>query len=77
MDNYNRLFFIPVEHQGNTQASDEEVAEIKARVNELIGRPFTDKKGNTKPIALSDMLFVAPYNHQVNKLKSRPLKTHF
>lgn len=63
------VIFIPVEHQGNTQASDEEVAEIKARVNELIGRPFTDKKGNTKPIELSDMLFVAPYNHQVNKLK--------
>ncbi len=63
------VIFIPVEHQGNTQASDEEVAEIKKLVRELIGRPFTDKKGNTKPIELSDMLFVAPYNHQVNKLK--------
>lgn len=64
------LIFIPVEHEGNTQASDEEVTAIQHAVNELLGRPFTDKNGHQRLIQLEDMLFVAPYNFQVNKLKN-------
>ncbi len=64
------VVFIPVEHEGNTQASDEEVQAIQHAVNELIGRIYTDKEGNKKPIILDDILFVAPYNFQVTKLKS-------
>ncbi len=63
------IIFVPVEHQGNTQASDEEVEEIKKLVNELLGRIFTNKKGEQKSIGWKDMLFLAPYNHQVNKLQ--------
>ena len=63
------LVFIPVEHEGNTQASDEEVVEIKALAKQLLGRIFTDKNGNQRAISWADMLFVAPYNHQVSKLK--------
>ena len=32
------IVFVPVVHEGNTQASDEEVAEIKKLTSELIGR---------------------------------------
>ncbi|WP_326519334.1 TM0106 family RecB-like putative nuclease [Acinetobacter sp. CAAS 2-6] len=64
------VIFIPVEHEGNTQASDEEVVVIKQAVNQLLGRQFTDKNGDQRPICLDDMLFVAPYNFQVNKLKN-------
>ncbi|MHA3048454.1 TM0106 family RecB-like putative nuclease [Acinetobacter sp. ANC 4639] len=64
------LIFIPVEHEGNTQASDEEVLAIQDAVNDLLGRTFTDKNGHQRPIQLEDMLFVAPYNFQVNKLKN-------
>ena len=60
---------MPVEHEGNTQASDEEVAEIKKLAHELLGRIFTDKEDKQRPIGWKDMLFVAPYNHQVNKLR--------
>lgn len=61
--------FVPVEHEGNTQASDEEVDQIKSLVTELLGRYYTDKSGQQRPITLDDMLFVAPYNHQRNKLQ--------
>lgn len=60
---------IPVEHQGNSQASDEEVEVIVAQVRHLLGRIFTSKSGDTRKISWDDILFVAPYNHQVNKLR--------
>lgn len=63
------LVFVPVEHQGNTQASDEEVRAIVAMATELQGRPFTAKNGAVRSLDWADMLFVAPYNHQVGKLK--------
>ena len=61
---------VPVFHEGNTQASEEEVAQIVLLANQLIGRVFTDKSGIERFIDWSDMLFVAPYNYQVNKLKA-------
>jgi predicted RecB family nuclease len=66
------IVFIPVKHEGNTQASDEEVTEIVQLAHSLIGRIF--HTGNTeepsRSISWSDILFVAPYNHQVSKLKA-------
>lgn len=61
---------VPVIHQGNTQASDEEVEQIVLLANTLIGRTFTRTDGTEKAITWEDILFVAPYNHQVNKLRS-------
>ena len=63
------IIFVPVEHEGNTQTSDEEVDEIKKLVNELLGRIFTNKKRKQKSRGWEDMLFLAPYNHQANKLQ--------
>ncbi|MEE2003259.1 TM0106 family RecB-like putative nuclease [Alkalimonas sp. MEB108] len=63
------VVYIPVEHDGNTQASDEEVEAIVAAAKEILGRAFNGKDGETRPIGWSDMLFIAPYNFQVNKLK--------
>ncbi|MCW7553933.1 TM0106 family RecB-like putative nuclease [Endozoicomonas gorgoniicola] len=62
------IVFVPVDHEGNTQASEEEVAEIKLLAHSLIGRTFVDENGDERPIGWDDMLFVAPYNHQVRKL---------
>lgn len=61
---------ITVIHEGNTQASEEEVAQIVSLTKELLGLTFTAKNGVKRPICLEDILFVAPYNHQVNKLKA-------
>jgi hypothetical protein len=63
------VILIPVEHEGNTQASDEEVEAIQLAVNDLFGRVFTDKSGEKRTISWEDMLFVAPYNFQVNKIR--------
>ncbi|MGE0174337.1 MAG: TM0106 family RecB-like putative nuclease [Oligoflexales bacterium] len=64
------IVYIPVQHEGNTVASDEEVARVKEIVADLIGRPFVDKTGKIKgKIGLDDILVVAPYNYQVQKLK--------
>ncbi|MFC1560329.1 TM0106 family RecB-like putative nuclease [Pseudomonadota bacterium] len=62
------ILFVPVEHEGNTQASDEEIAEIVSITQELMGRIFTDKDGTQHGIGWADILYVAPYNFQVNKL---------
>ncbi|RMH17511.1 MAG: TM0106 family RecB-like putative nuclease, partial [Gammaproteobacteria bacterium] len=63
------IVFVPVSHEGNTQASEEEVAAIQRLAQELLGRNFTPQTGVSRPIGWNDMLFVAPYNHQVSKLK--------
>ena len=62
------IAFVPVRHEGNRQASDEEVAAVVQLVNELVGRPYTDREGETKPLEAGDLLVVAPYNLQVRKL---------
>ncbi|MDX8389380.1 MAG: TM0106 family RecB-like putative nuclease, partial [Mariprofundaceae bacterium] len=64
------IIFVPVEHEGNTQASDEEVVTIQKLAKKLIGREFVNGSEVTRPIAWDDMLFIAPYNHQVSKLKA-------
>lgn len=63
------IIYLPVEHEGNSQASDEEVAVIAQQARQLLGRIFTDKDDIKRSISWSDILFVAPYNHQVNKLR--------
>ncbi len=64
------IITVPVDHEGNTQASDEEVEQIVLLAHQLLGRVFIPKNGVERPITWDDMLFVAPYNHQVNKLKA-------
>lgn len=64
------IVFSGVEHDGNIQQSDEEVERVKAIYNELLGRPYTDKKGETRPLELKDFLFIAPYNAQVRALQA-------
>jgi len=63
------IIYIPVEHEGNSQASDEEVAAIVSMTQQLLGRTFKSKEGESRLIGWDDILFVAPYNHQVNKLR--------
>jgi len=60
------VHFVPVEHEGNTQESEEEVEVIAKLAGQLIGQPLW----SGRPIEWSDILFVAPYNYQVNLLKS-------
>jgi hypothetical protein len=64
------IVFSGVEHDGDIQQSDEEVERVKAIYNELLVRPYTAKDGSTRPLALEDFLFIAPYNAQVRALQA-------
>ena len=63
---------MPVQHVGNTQCSDEEVDIIAGITQELLGRTHHDRNGSELgPIGIDDILFVAPYNMQVKRLRER------
>ena len=61
--------FIPVEHEGNRSASDEEVARLAVAIAGMLGGFFTDADGTTRPLRAEDFMVVAPYNAQVRRLR--------
>lgn len=67
------LWFVPARHEGNQNASPEEVACVVGLVDSLIqpGVNWIDDKGRSRPLRLEDILIVAPYNAQVSDLAAR------
>jgi uncharacterized protein len=65
------IVHVEVEHQFNSQYSDEEVDAIELIVQQLLGRCVVGRDGNTHDLTLDDILVVAPYNMQVRRLKQR------
>lgn len=67
------LRFVPVNHSGNQSESPEEAERIAEMVEQLLrdGATWTNKKGETAPLTLTDILIVAPYNAQVSALAQR------
>jgi superfamily I DNA and/or RNA helicase len=65
------IVFVPVEHDGCTQSSDEEVEVIERIVAELLGRTVVDQHGGPRSMTLDDILLVAPFNMQVRCLRQR------
>ncbi len=63
-------YWVPVVHEGNAQIAAEEVAAIGAAVEDLLKGSWTDKTGTTRPIGPNDIIVVAPYNAQVNALRT-------
>ena len=67
------LWFVPVAHEGNRNSSPEEI-EVIAKIVESLLQPgvvwFRNATSN-RPIALKDILIVAPYNAQVSDLLAR------
>lgn len=61
------LYYIPVEHKGNQNASPEEVEIVAGLVSTLTKASvrWIDDKGNSRDLQLTDILVVAPYNTQV------------
>jgi uncharacterized protein len=62
------LRYIPVEHAGNRTLSPEEANRVNDTFRALLGLPWTDRQGKTRPVAIEDILVVAPYNAQVRRL---------
>jgi uncharacterized protein len=62
------LRYIPVEHTGNRTLSPEEADRVNHTFRALLGLTWTDREGKTQPIAVDDIVVVAPYNAQVRRL---------
>jgi uncharacterized protein len=67
------LRFVDVEHDGNRNQSLEEVDAVASLVERLTSRgaSWIAEDQSTKPIGLDDILIVAPYNSQVNRIAER------
>lgn len=63
------LRWVPVHHVGRDNESDEEAEAIEHLARSLIGTPWTDRDGRTRPLTWEEVLIVAPYNAQVARLK--------
>jgi len=62
--------FLPVRHDGCKQRSDAEAAVVKDLVDSLLRQAYIDRQGKRRPMTLENILVVAPYNVQVNLLKT-------
>jgi uncharacterized protein len=62
------LRFMAVEHEGNSQSSDEEAARIVTEIQRVLRGTFTDASGMTAPLRQTDILVVAAYNAQVRRI---------
>lgn len=65
------ILSVTVQHEGNTQSSEEEVLVVQQLIAELKTGTFTNKDGQQNPITDADILVIAPYNMQVNLLKEK------
>jgi hypothetical protein len=65
------LSFVPVLHQGCRQKSEEEATRTLEILMSLLAQRVMDRRGRERAMSLDDVLVVAPYNMQVNLLRSR------
>ncbi len=65
------IVWMPVAHEGNAQASDEEVDAIELLVADLLQCQIIDRDFQLRSLELKDILIVAPYNMQVRRLTQR------
>ncbi len=65
------LRYLAVEHDGNQSSSPEEARAVRDLVAEILGCKSTwvDRHGTENPVALRDILIIAPYNAQVFELQ--------
>lgn len=59
---------LTVDHGQNSSRSEEEAQAVAEVVTALVARPWTNQRGETRPLSLDDILVVAPYNLQVGEI---------
>ena len=66
------LRLVPVEHEGNSNESPEEVAAVRSLVTGLLdgAATWTDRQEEVRDVSLEDILIVAPYNAHVGALQA-------
>ena len=69
------LHTVLVAHQGNRAASNEEADEVVRLASQLLGRIWTDphdpERPGSRPLDDADVVVVAPFNAQVNRIRER------
>lgn len=67
------LWYLPIAHDGNQSYSIEEVDRVETLIEFLTtpGHSWTDRQAMTRPLTHGDILVVAPFNDQVNRLGDR------
>lgn len=65
------LYFRVVEHDANSQSSPEEADAVCELYQYFLGQEYLDKNNQHQRIGLDNILVVAPYNLQVNLIKSQ------
>jgi uncharacterized protein len=63
------LHVVEVPHEGNSNCSSEEAAEVVRLVGSLLGCEWTDKTGSRQPMTAGDVLVVTPYNAQIREIE--------
>jgi predicted RecB family nuclease len=63
-------FWVPVEHDGNTQEAPEEVVAVQQAIQHLLQGRWKDKTGKTRDLREADIIVVAPFNAQVHALRA-------
>ncbi|NJC05760.1 uncharacterized protein GGQ97_001553 [Sphingomonas kaistensis] len=61
---------VEVDHNGCSQRSEAEAEQVRAIYTSLLNQRFVDRDGSEHPVGPANILVVAPYNMQVNLLKS-------
>jgi predicted RecB family nuclease len=64
------IAFLPLAHDGNSQRSQEEADLVNALYASLLEQRYRDKKGSERRMGTENILVVAPYNSQVNLLRT-------
>jgi uncharacterized protein len=65
------ILFVPAEHEDNVYESEEEADLIAELFAELLELQATTPDGQTRRLAMDDILVVAPYNLQVNLIERK------
>ena len=63
------LRVVQVPHEGNSNASPEEAAQVAGLVRGLLGCQWRDKDGAQHPIGPRDVLVITPYNAQIRAIR--------
>jgi uncharacterized protein len=63
------LHVVEVDHEGNTNSSREEAAEIARLLRQLLACRWIDKSKRVRPMTAKDVLVVTPYNAQIREIE--------
>ena len=69
------LFYVPIDHNGCSQRSDEEADLVEKVFNKIVDKEYKSENITGK-ISAKDIMVVAPYNAQANNIRER-LKKKF